>query len=52
MIISQKFPYLQYEGTSTFKFTFTIDFDYYDRGVGGAKAAFWFVLNCRTGQIV
>ena len=54
MKIDQTFPYLQYKGSSTFKFSFTIDFDFYDKGAGGkgSKTAFWFVLNCRTGQIV
>ena len=54
MKIDQTFPYLQYKGSSTFQFTFTIDFDFYDKGAGGkgSKSAFWFVLNCRTGQIV
>ena len=54
MKIDKLFPYLQYKGSSTFKFTFTIDFDFYDKGAGGkgSKTGFWFVLNCRTGQIV
>ena len=54
MKIDTVFPYLQYKGFSTFKFSFTIDFNFYDKGAGGngSKASFWFVLNCRTGQIV
>ena len=37
MKINQTFPSLQYEGSSTFKFTFTIDYEFYDEGFDGSK---------------
>ena len=51
MKIRHQFSDLTCGGSSTFRFQFHIDWNFYER-CGGRRVALGFVLNCATGEIV